>query len=616
MEAKRYDKTFTVKTASVAKSLSDLAEREHVAVGSIDFDLVKVRTYVRESDEYKEIDKACLEKLKDKAYLQNPKVQFLQEYEARFRPTAPQPFRLNISAAADKFRTMAEVIIKQGSIIQKGVEPKTLYTFLNKFKLKQSMIIYLFDDELRTGVKEMCAFANGKPTESDFKLVLARWLAPVETVNDAFIWHYRQKEAEAGRNDRINYAERGFVTGISAGELIAEYISPKKGENGRSFDGRVIEQGEPKIGSVVQFNADDKTIETQISNQHRRYLAKTDGFVQFDGGTLSIGKTISLNEVSLKTTGNIKAGLDRGIEIEIIGKTSGEEVIGNDMVVEANVITANGGVASGAVVMGDKISIGGSTHMNSELIAKTIEVNVLRGRASGEKVTVKSLEGGSVRAVVCEVEQAVGGEISAENVIVGGLHGKTRITATRSIVVKRVIKGENKLTIDPGSKEEDHALIASVMETIKELKKEIEELKRVLSDYTAYIAKNGSSFRQIQEILAEDKKNNIASSEVYIKMAREFMLVQKKQENAENAIAALESQITDKQTEIERFNKQTLEATVSNEGAVWAGHNEVVFRLPVLGMDYCRTLSDGARITKLSLAAALEGGYEIKLVYG
>lgn len=616
MEARRYDKTFTVKTATIAKSLSDLAERERVLAGSIDFDLLKVRTYVKENDEYKEIDKASLERIKDKACLQNPKVQFLQEYDVRFRPVAQQPFRLNISAAADKFRTVAEVTVKRGSIIQKGVEPQTLYAFFNKLKLKQSMIVYLFDEELRAGVKGLCAFADGKPMESDFKLILARWLAPVETVNDAFIWHYRQKEAEAGKNDRINYAERGFVTGVSAGEMIAEYIFPKKGENGRSFDGRVIEQGEPKVGFVTQFNVDEKTIETQTDSQSRRYVARTDGFVQFDGAALSIGKTISLSEVSLKTTGNIKVGLDREIEVEIMGKTSGEEVIGNDMVVEADVVTTNGGVASGAVVTGNTISIGGSTHMNSELIAKSIEVNVLRGKASGEKVTIKSLEGGSVRAGLCEVGQAVGGEINAESAIVDGLYGKTRITATKSIVIKRVIKGENRLTIDPGSKEEDRALIASVMEAIKEIKKEIEELKRALSDYAAYIAKNGSSFKQIQEILAEDKKNNITSSEVYAKMAREFTLVQKKQESAENAISALESQIADKQTEIERFNKQTLEAAISNEGAVWAGHNEVVFRLPVLGMDYCRTLSDGVRVTKLSLVEAREGGYEIKLVYG
>ncbi|MGE4294372.1 MAG: hypothetical protein AB7E49_01565, partial [Campylobacterales bacterium] len=45
---KRFNRTLEVRTASVAKSLAEIAQRDGVHPGSIDFDILRVKTFIRE----------------------------------------------------------------------------------------------------------------------------------------------------------------------------------------------------------------------------------------------------------------------------------------------------------------------------------------------------------------------------------------------------------------------------------------------------------------------------------------------------------------------------------------------------------------------------------------
>jgi chaperonin cofactor prefoldin len=615
---KLYKGTIEVKTSSVAKSISDLTEREKVHPASVDFDILKVETLIKEpsKDEYVAINKTHVEKLRDKTYLLDPKLAFAQEYEVRFKPVAPLPFKFHMALSVDKFRSVAHIALKAGSIVRAGVDSKALFLYFNKIKLKNGALVYLFDDSLRAAVVKLSQLANNEPFAEDFGFALCAWPQPTETIDDRLIWRYRDKLKPDAEADRINYADRGFVAGVSKDELLIEYVMPSRGKNGRSFDGKFIEAPEPKAEHMPQFTADSVTIDVKEENGKKLFFAKDNGYVKLENNVLAIDKTIAVSEVSLKTTGNLRAGLDRDVKIRIEGKDPSEEVIGADMVVEASEVYASGSVASGALVTADKIVVKGQTHQKSELIGKRIEVNVLRGLARGEEVFARTLEGGNIVALNAEIEQAVGGEVKSKTIKVGNLRGKVCLRATKAIVVSQVSKGENRLIVDGSVDDAENEEIKAAREQIGEFKSRIEEHKRAKDVSVAYLSKNLNAYKQIQEKIAEDRKGGRLTGETFLKMAREYKIAQKKHDDLEAEIELLTSQIREKRSELERFDKEVLEARVTNEGSIWKGHNEVVFKMPFLGREYVQNIDDGMRVKGVRLVESQEEGeYEIKLTY-
>ena len=618
MDAKLYSTTIDVKTTSVAKSLADLIAREKVHPASVDFDILKIQTLIKEPkrDEYVPLTKDHLEKLRDKEYLLDPALQFTQEYELHFRPFMHYPFKFNFSLTADKFRSQASIVLKAGSVIKPNTDIKLLFLYFNKIKLKNNMLIYLFDDQLRAGLKNLLQYANGEPFKSDVALTLAAWQQPVETIDDRLIWHFQEKNKVKNENDRINYADRGFVSPVLKDELLVEYIYPKQGQHGRSFTGALIQMPEPKVENAPQFTADDATVTVQNDEAHRCFIAKTDGYVKFENNALSIDTVMQVSEVSLKTTGNIRAGLDKGVRVVIEGKDIADEVIGVDMVVEASAVSANGSVANGALVMAQNIVIKGQTHQKSELIAKNIEVNVLRGVARGEDVKVNMLEGGSVHALRANIGQAVGGEVSALHIKVDNLRGKSTMTAAHTITVGQVTKGDNRLIIDPSAKTADREAILAAHDEIEQYRKHIDDNRRLMEVNVGFLAKNANSFKQIQLEIIKDKQNGRQTGESYMRMAREYLAVQKKQDEYEAAITQMQKKIAERHDEIGKYDASVLQARVINERVVWAGHNDICFTLPVIGRDFVQVIEDGMRVKEVGLVENQEGEFEIKLVYG
>ncbi|MDR2639701.1 MAG: FapA family protein [Helicobacteraceae bacterium] len=617
--SKLYSATLEVKTSSIAKSLADLIEREQARPSSVDFDILKIETYIKEpsKDEYAALDKRRLEKLRDKAYLLNPKLELLQEYEVRFKPSSPLPFRFDMALSADRYRSVAHITLKAGSVIKAGVDARSLYLFFNKIKLRNKMMVYICDDALRAAMTRLAQKANGEPFAEDFGFALCAWPQPEPTIDDGLIWRYRDKMQQEREHDRINYADRGFISGVNKDELLVEYIMPKRGTAGRSFDGKFIGAPEPKVQNEPAFTIDAAKIEIVEDNGKRLFFAKEDGYVKLDNNILSIDKVIELTEVSLKTTGNIRAGLDKGVTIRIESKDVSGEAIGVDMVVEATEIYANGGVGSGALVTADKIVIRGQTHQKSELIGKHIEVNVLRGTAQGEEVIVKSLEGGVIRSIDAQIEQVVGGEVKCKTIKASVLRGKACLQAATRITIGQASKGENRLVIDASVEDEDRVIIDEAIETIAKLRTEIDEHRRLRDANALYLSKNLSAFRQVQETIAADRALSRTTGETYLNMAREYKAALRKQEDADARIELLTAQIKTKRRELERFDKMALESEIINESAIWKGHNEAIFKLPFLRREYVQNIDEGMRIKRIKLVESNydEGEYEIKLFY-
>ncbi len=619
-EIKRFNKSMDIKTVSVAKAIQDVASKERVHPASIDFDILQTKTFVRPpgEEEYQPLNKTHLERIKQpKGWLLDPRFQIAQEYHIRLKPLSPGPFRLKVKVLPDEFRSKAIARILPGSVLAPVENIKQqLFIYFNKLKLRHGMLIGIMDDPLKLAIVKLAKIASQEPIKQQLNIPLTAWPEPVKTVDDAIIFHYKEKDAKSDEEKRVNYADRGFVTSVDSGELLVEYIQPQKGKPGRSYNGAFIEMPDPEVNHYPEFGVDNKTIEVKSEEGRKRYYALDEGYVKLENNVLTVDKTVTVGDINLKSTGNVRAGVDKDVKVQVAGKDPSEEVIGSDMVVEAMEVEVNGSVASNAKIKAGSIQISGQTHKTSELYGETVEVNVLRGLACGKRVTIKSLEGGVIRSDEASVEQAVGGEIYASHAKVRDLRGKSRILASRSIAIEQVLKGENRLTIDPMAHKETADRITQTQEAVSELQSEIAKSKKGVENNTAYLKKNHETFKQMQQQIMEDKKEGRVPSEAFMRMVREYLGVMKKREALEAHIQELEEQVEAKRAEVACFDEQVLSATVTNSSAKWLGHNEVRFRLPVLGKEYLYSVSEGERIAKLKLMENEQGEYEIMTVHG
>lgn len=618
-QPKYFSKTVEVRTSNVAKNIQEIATKEGVHPLSIDFDILRVKSFVKDSeaDEYSPMTKEHLVKMYSSDYLLDPNLAILQEYLVKFKPIEPQPFKIKLQISSDKHRSVATAVVKAGSIIKPVKDLKQhLYNHFNKIKLRNNMIIFMLDEQLKMSINRLAELANGEAIKSDFTLILAAWPQAEDSVNDEIIYHYKEKNRQDDDAKQINYADRGFISAVSKGEMLVEYIKPKTGKAGRSFNGKYIPVVEPVVNCYPDFGVDNETIDVVEEGDRKLFVAKDDGYVKLENRALSIDKTMAVEGISLKSTGNIRAGVDKNVKIEVDGKDPSEEVIGSDMIVEASEVRANGSIAGGAKIKAEFISVTGQTHQTSELYAKKIEVNILRGFAKGEDLKIRTLENGRVRGDKVEIEQSVGGEVNGCFVTIGNMRGKTKVTATKSVVIKKVSKGENKISIDPMMNEEFAEQINKIHKEVEKHKALIENIKKSMEQNTNYLAKNQDGFRQIQHKIAEDKKEGRPPSEAFMRMAKEFIAAQKKNDVFNLQIEQLELEIDRKHKEIEQFDRMVLEAVVVNESVNWVGFNEVRFRLPVLDKEYVLNIVEGDRILRVRLDENSSGEYEIMAVHG
>lgn len=618
-QSKLFARTVEMRTTNVAKNIADIALRDGVNPASIDFDIVRVKSFVKEAgdNEYSPFTKEHLAMMRNPEYLLNPDLMILQEYVVKFKPIEPSPFKLKIQLASDKNRSVASATIKAGSIIKPMKDLKQqLYMYFNKIKLKNNMLIYLMDEPLKLAISKLSEMASAtEPTKEDLTLLLAVWPQVEETVNDRIIYHYKEKNRQDEDARQINHADRGFISAVVAGEVLVEYVEPKFGKAGRGFNGKYISVPEPVVDNYPDFGVDNETIEIVSEDGKKLYKALSDGYVKLENGVLSIDKTMAVGGISLKSTGNIRAGVDKNVVIEVDGKDPSEEVIGADMVVEASVVRANGSVAGGAKIKAESITVTGQTHQTSELYAKNIDVNILRGVAVGERVKIRTLENGRVKGEHIEIEQAVGGDINGHSVVIGNTRGRTKVAATKSIVIKDMTKGENRFSIDPMADDEYAKEINTIDEEVAEVRKQIEAIKRSMEQNTSYILKNQESFKQIQQKIMDDKKEGRPPSPAFVRMAKEFLDAQKKHEEFNAQIESLEKEIADRKEAAKQYDQMVLDAKVENEAVRWVGYNEIKFVLPVFGKEFSIGINDGDRIARLRLVLNKMGEYEVSVVH-
>ena len=611
-----------VKTQNVAKELIEIARKNRANVNSLDFEILHVETYTRTNQEnsessWEEVGIQELSKLDDASAILNKFFQIKQVYEievySKDENTLFKDFHAAIGANATKCKIYLS--IKEGSEVT--AMPKfedAFLKYINKSKIRAGVLLYVFDEMVPEVVSKISAMVKVDGVvkyDKNQTILISEAYEPTPTINDELIKHY-EKEGSVKENEKVDYSKRGFIHSVVEGDLLLEYVKPKKGKAGRNCRGEFLEPSEPTVTNIPDFSVDD-SIEIIDNADSILYKAKKSGYISLEAKKYEIKSDMDVGEISFKTTGSILTGLDSDVSLSVKESDSQKDAIGSGMEVQVSEIDIGGNVGPNAKVQAKRATVEGQTHQSSQMIANDLTINVHKGIAIGDNIKITRLEHGTVEGKKVEIAQALGGNIRAKDIEIGICTSHVKAIASRLIEIKKLQGSENVFTIDPILQKEKIDDFSDNKNEIHELKTTIEEIKKEIEKYKKLVRDNTDSFNEVKKRLMHYKKNGIKMPEAFLTKYKQFVKAQEHLETIINEYKVKNDKLLLLTTKTASFQDNIFDARIINRDR-WSGHNELIFRLVNPPIELSYKPPEGSVDKIFAVIESAEGVYEIRAV--
>ncbi|MDD2828985.1 MAG: FapA family protein [Sulfuricurvum sp.] len=611
--------SIVVRTSNVAKELMSVAENHKVSVKSLDFRLLDSQTFTRivtnGNDDWIECSPEEINDIHVEMYL-NPQFEIKQIYEIEIFSITETPTldSLDISIAGNGTLCKIYLTIKVGSTAHfNETFEADFYELIKKKKLRANLMIGIFESIMKFNLADLIAKIRiyGDYTfEDQERFLIGEAYEPISTIDDKLILHYDKKHQAMSDEGRIDYSKRGYIVSVVENDLLIEYIKPLKGTIGRNARGEVMIPKEPIVKYEPTFTVSEKIRRDELEKSVE-FRAKVGGYVTFEGGVYDIKTEMDVTEISFRSTGSIDTALDADVSINVKEKDALKDAIGTGMSVTVNVINIEGNVGAEAKVTAHKATIEGQVHSSATVIADELSINIHKGKAFGKVIHITRLEHGEVEGEKVYITQAVGGKIRAQEIVIELLGSHTKLTASKSIEIKKLQGGENIFTIDPLLNESRESLQAED-EKMVEAKKKLEAVKKELADYEKTMADNASAYEDIKKKLIHYKRNQIKAPSAYVDKYQKFQYFRQKLESLRKEHQEKSEYLTLISSHHTALQSEIFDARIINHDR-WKNYNEVVFKLIDPPIDVTYFPNDGSDENVLGLYEE-DGEFSIKVV--
>ncbi|MCK4975185.1 MAG: DUF342 domain-containing protein, partial [Sulfurimonas sp.] len=577
-----------IKTQNVAKELFEIAKRNDVDVSTLDFDILEAETFTRVHKEKEEVDweemsDSEMHELDDATAILNKDFQIKQVYEVEIYSKDENDVFKNFHAAVGANATKCKVYlsIKAGSeIVTSPKFEEDLLKYINKSKVRAGILINIFDEMVSELVSRVSALAKVDGNISYDKnetVLIADAHEPSPTIDDEIILHFEKKK-ESTEDDKVDYSNRGFINSVLEKDLLIEYIKPKIGKAGRNCRGEYMEPAEPEVNNEPDFTVDEATIETKDNQENIEYFAKESGYITLDGTTYIVKSEMDVDTIDFKSTGSISSGKDSEVTLSVKENDSQKDAIGDGMEVEVSEIDISGNIGPNAKVTARRATVEGQTHKSSEIRADDLTINVHRGLAVGDNITIARLEHGVVQGKKVNITQATGGDVRGKDVEIGICSSYVKVTASRLIEIQKLQGSENVFTIDPLMQEEKKNGLGANKDEIAELKTSVSEIQTEIEKYKKLIKDNTASYNDVKKRLMHYKKNGIKMPAAFVSKYKQFQKMQEHLDKITNENKVKSNKLQLLTTKTASFQDNVFDARIVNKDR-WTAYNELIFRL-------------------------------------
>jgi len=612
-----------IRTQSVSKELSNLAKSYGIKVETLDFNLLEVQTFTRTNDgtkesDWTEITEDELYTLNDEKKIFNPHFQIKQMYEIEiFSKSDKEDLYkdFNFSIGANSTKCKIYISVKAGSILLYNENiSRDLVTLINKRKIKAGVLVYIFDEVMDEAISKIYATTKVEGSLKYAKsetILISEGYEPTLTTDDALIVYYEKKE-NVDEHHKVDYSLRNFIKSVYKDEVLIEYIKPKDGKAGRNCLGKYLAPKDPVCANEPTFSIDEtiKEVDTQDSI---KYIARENGYIQFKDNIYSIKTDVDVKEVTFKSTGSIESGIDSDVVINVKEKDAVKDAVGSGMIIEVSEIEVDGNVGSNAKVHAKIAKVGGQTHKSAEIRADKLDINIHKGKAYGKDVHINRLEHGIVECDELYIDQAMGGDIKANEIQINVCTSHVKATATRLIEIKKMQGSENSFIIDPLIRKDLQKSFSKNNEDIITMKHDLRELKKEVDKYSKLVKANSATFNDVKKRLLNYKKNGIKMPEAFVKKYKQFQNLYAQLQELKESYHTKDEALASLLNKTSSFQHDILDARIINRDR-WIGYNELKFRLVDPPMEITYTPNEGSIDKIFGLVKIDDGEYEIQAV--
>ena len=440
---------------------------------------------------------------------------------------------------------------------------------------------------MRSEIKKMIfSMRVSGALESDYKIMAMEGIEPIESANDELIFRYQQHEHDVDDKERIDYSKRDFLTPVSNGDVIIEYIKPQIGRNGRNCKGELIAVLEPKVTNDKQINYAD-SIERVEDEKSVKYISKKSGYVTDKGGSYGIEEDMALNEIDFKTTGSIEAGLDSNIKINLSESDAMKDAIGAGMSVESTEVIVQGNIGPQVNIRARLTKIGGQTHATSMIHSDSATISVHRGSLEAIEANIDRIEGGKVVADIVKIKSMIGGEVIARQIYIEELNSNASLISSELIEIQELKGSNNKILFDTGATKDFSDTVKMLRDGLKSGDKEIEKSMKLLENKKDVIDKNKNSVEAIRKRIDEMKITGEKVPSTFLIKLKDYQQLVNEYNQVLKQIKEVKEIMRLQRIELNEIQSKIYNAKVVNHSP-WKEYNEIKFKLiePPVVLEY------------------------------
>jgi len=454
-----------IRTRHIKNALNHYATDNLIPLLECDFQINKTDTLVKtkQTQEFVHYPKALLKEYLNHQKIIQEDIEFVQFHTITMFKAKKREFNLVYSLELGEYAAKPKLILSpQSTIPYKLYDPlellKLLYKEFNKIKASHKILIKVFDKSMKNSLKAFVKQLYLKGFNEKITFLLFDGVEPIMARKSELILYFKEKRKEAR------------VVSVEENELLIKHTKPLCGRNGFDAFGKIINNIHSNSLDNVHIDFDPKSIRIEEDENSKLYYSRESGYVHYDGLHISVDKRLRLNEVSRYE--DIINSYTQKNETDLLISDNDEtkDSIGAGVKLISKSIEVDGFVGANSYLEALELNIKGATHQNSKQTARFATINRHKGTLRCHKAKISLLEGGIVHASTVEVDSSLGGEVYAENVIIGHTKNKLKVYASNSITVHLASGEDNIFKIN-------HKEIPIVMKKIEFIKEEIDDLK-------------------------------------------------------------------------------------------------------------------------------------------
>ena len=573
--------TISTITNNATREILRIATQNNISVSDLYITINKVTTFLNGKDgiEDMEIPQSKLEEYKSELYLRDKTIGFKQQYEIDIKSKEENyPFKDMLSSIEfTNNNTYAYFIIKKESKLYYYDE---LYddfiAYIEEEKIKSHIMLYLFDVDYSKSIQQYIDIikkVNKITFPEDKKILVSKGISEIKSVQANIRMTLEEmNSSENDDNKKVDYSNRGFLLSCTEGEQLFEFSKPKQGKNGRTCLGELIEVETVNLEAKPMFTTEN-SIEIEDSFENIKYLSTKSGYLLKNGDKYEISNTLTVDEISFKTTGTIDTDLNSEISINVEKENPLEDAIENGMHVKVQKLNIVGSIGSHTQIEAKEVTISGQSHKESIIQCVSAKIGVHKGKIKGREIEVERLEGGEIIADKVIVHYSFSGTIRARTVQIGTLGSHVIIEASEYIEIESV-KGE-----------ENHFIINELFDSgfsnnrvddkkyLQKIKDGIDNLTHTFQDFTLKMKKNLEPCKKIKMLIVSNQKKGIEISPTLVTKFKTCKVMNARYKKLKETL------------EEEKVKYHTLEERLSKE-AISIMDTKIVVKNPLKGFNH------------------------------